>query len=104
MAPKYSKKMRAKLKGGGECFGCGMIREAGQMEYHHIIPIAEGGKRGYKNVIALCKPCHYAIHGRMVRNGKKRMKISDTMVAFCVMTELKKLIESKMEELRVKDG
>lgn len=52
---------KSKLKGYNgfkHCFAC---REPAQVR-HHIIWIKNGGRNHKKNIVALCRPCHAAVH------------------------------------------
>jgi len=58
------------------CFECGSSED---LQYHHIIPYAQGGKR----VIPLCGSCHNTVHlgekrsdnlGELIKQGIKRKK------------------------------
>ncbi len=41
---------------------CSICGEYGPLEIHHILPISEGGKDDYQNLIALCRNCHSFAH------------------------------------------
>ena len=43
---------------------CACCHRIDYLEYHHIIPIAEGGKDDFDNIILLCGRCHAIVHGR----------------------------------------
>ena len=44
---------------GLQCCNCG---SASDLQYHHIIPIAIGGKDINSNMCCLCYNCHYKLH------------------------------------------
>ena len=46
---------------GWRCATCG---RAGRLELHHKIPVSEGGDDSDANLCPLCRPCHFAEHGR----------------------------------------
>ena len=44
---------------GLQCCNCGSTED---LQYHHIIPIAIGGKDINSNICCLCYSCHYKLH------------------------------------------
>jgi len=52
-----------KLRDGYRCCECGA---GGQVEAHHLIPLAEGGADTAENMITLCLSCHGKRHGRTI--------------------------------------
>lgn len=48
---------------------CEMCRSQGRLtqatEVHHILPLEHGGTNNFKNLMALCKPCHSRITAKM---------------------------------------
>ena len=44
---------------GLKCCNCGSTSD---LQYHHIIPIAIGGKDINSNMCCLCYNCHYKLH------------------------------------------
>jgi predicted restriction endonuclease len=60
----YSKKERSDMldKQNGVCVGCGQQKTVNQVDGHHIIRHADGGKTNVENGAALCKNCHTQIH------------------------------------------
>ena len=44
---------------GLQCCNCGSTSD---LQYHHIIPIAIGGKDINSNMCCLCYDCHYKLH------------------------------------------
>ena len=57
-----SKQFKRVLKDSlpGECVNCGCKEE---LEYHHIVPLAQGGTNRLSNIAVLCSRCHKAVHG-----------------------------------------
>lgn len=60
---------------GTTCRICG----ATPIEYHHLIPIKDGGTNECGNVVPLCLDCHYKVHNKkrntaMNRQGRKRVE------------------------------
>ncbi len=45
---------------GDTCYNCG---STDCVEYHHIVPLANGGTNTIKNIVPLCHRCHQATHG-----------------------------------------
>ncbi|PEM10734.1 HNH endonuclease [Bacillus wiedmannii] len=43
-----------------ECANCG---KTGELDIHHIVPLAKGGTNRISNLVALCLECHGRIHG-----------------------------------------
>lgn len=67
----YRDKRFAKAKAlwaGRLCARCGLAPVA---EVHHIVPLSRGGTSAMKNLVGLCRPCHYAEHGK---NPPERME------------------------------
>jgi hypothetical protein len=42
------------------CFSCGSRRQP--LNWHHVIQVQYGGSNGLRNRVAICEPCHAAIH------------------------------------------
>ena len=47
---------------GSVCVNCGSDRD---VEYHHIVPLSNGGSIRAGNVVALCSICHLKAHGKL---------------------------------------
>lgn len=45
---------------GNECANCGSSLD---IEYHHVVPLALGGRNKLTNIIPLCHVCHQIAHG-----------------------------------------
>lgn len=58
-----SKTFRDRLKSelGCECVNCG---SAENIQYHHIVPLCNGGTNRISNIAPLCYSCHKASHGK----------------------------------------
>ena len=67
---------------GLQCCNCGSTSD---LQYHHIIPIAIGGKDINSNMCCLCYDCHYKLHhdgkdkkvnnyGELIKKGQARAK------------------------------
>ena len=41
------------------------------VQWHHIVPLANGGKSGGENLIPLCPNCHAVIHGALSEKNEK---------------------------------
>jgi 5-methylcytosine-specific restriction endonuclease McrA len=49
------------------CQNCGTKggpRGNAELHAHHIVPKSKGGTHKKRNLVTVCKACHYAIHGR----------------------------------------
>lgn len=62
---------RNKLKdtAGNICVNCGTTEH---IEYHHIVPLKNGGTNKLTNIVPLCEGCHYKAHDKTKmknRNG-----------------------------------
>lgn len=55
---------------------CEMCLEAGRyvpaQEVHHKVPLGDGGTNDFRNLMALCKPCHSRITAEMGDRWAKR--------------------------------
>ena len=49
---------------GNVCVNCGTDQN---IEYHHIVPVANGGRNVLTNMVALCHECHLKAHGKLKR-------------------------------------
>lgn len=47
---------------GTVCANCGSSQE---IEYHHIVPLSNGGTNRVSNYVALCSVCHLKAHGKL---------------------------------------
>lgn len=58
-----SKTFRDRLKSelGCECVNCGSTEN---IQYHHIVPLCNGGTNRISNIAPLCYSCHKASHGK----------------------------------------
>ncbi|MGH2924728.1 MAG: HNH endonuclease [Solirubrobacterales bacterium] len=54
-----SLRARALLRDGGRCVVCGTTR---QLEAHHVVPVAKGGRDELVNLETRCEDCHRATH------------------------------------------
>ena len=75
---KISERVKKALRQQAEnrCPICGEDDEF-TFEYHHIKPIAEGGKSEEPNLILLCSNCHSKVtHGRIERSEIEKIKKS----------------------------
>lgn len=61
------KSFRDKLKRekGEICCNC---RGAGYIEYHHIVPLRNGGTNNLSNIVPLCGDCHLKAHSKTGEN------------------------------------
>lgn len=61
-----------------ECWNyrCAICGRNDYLEYHHLIPISEGGTDDYDNIILLCACCHAAVHGRTYNPHKPNCRTS----------------------------
>lgn len=53
------------LRAGGRCERCsihGSETPLGFLDVHHRLPRSRGGSDCVENLVALCRPCHEAIH------------------------------------------
>lgn len=72
MISKYDKRIVAEFW-NNQCAICG---RNDILEYHHIIPKANGGSDNYDNLILLCACCHANTHGRIFNPAKPNRKTS----------------------------
>ena len=52
---------------GCKCMFCG----SSPVEYHHIVPLAQGGDNRINNLVPLCRACHLKAHGKNPIEGKQ---------------------------------
>lgn len=68
--------MKEKL--GNICVNCGSTES---IEYHHIVPIINGGSNNLSNIVPLCYECHCKAHDKAYKHrsieGRGRPKIID---------------------------
>lgn len=72
--PSFRKKLKDKL--GEVCVNCGSDKH---IEYHHIVPLKNGGTNKLSNIVPICESCHYKAHDRSGfknKNGGRPRKIS----------------------------
>ena len=61
---------------GEKCVNCG---SEDNIEYHHIVPLKNGGTNNITNIAPLCIPCHKKAHDRtnfISKNGGRPQAIS----------------------------
>lgn len=51
---------------GETCVNCFSDKD---IEYHHIVPLVNGGTNNLSNIVPLCKECHYKAHDRQYKHG-----------------------------------
>ena len=65
---------------GNHCINCNSTTD---IEYHHIVPLIAGGIDDIRNIVPLCRSCHFKSHSKVwhstsnKRQGRKR-KIDDS--------------------------
>lgn len=61
-----------------ECWNhkCAVCDQNDYLEFHHLIPLSEGGSDDYDNIILLCARCHAVIHNRTFNPNKPNCKTS----------------------------
>ena len=64
-----SKSFRDKMKKekGEICVNCGSIKF---IDYHHIVPLENGGTNNLSNIVPLCVNCHLAAHDKASHNNR----------------------------------
>lgn len=55
----YYKRMK-----GCTCVNCGSVID---IEYHHIVPLTNGGNDILSNIVPLCRQCHYNAHDKIYK-------------------------------------
>ena len=50
---------------GTKCVNCGNKEH---IEYHHIVPLKNGGTNNLGNIVPLCQKCHKLAHNKIHRN------------------------------------
>lgn len=61
---------------GCTCINCEATEN---MEYHHIVPLRNGGTNKLSNIVPICETCHYKAHDRSSfknKNGGRPRAIS----------------------------
>lgn len=51
---------------GKTCVNCFSDKD---IEYHHIVPLVNGGTNNLSNIVPLCKECHYKAHDKEYKHG-----------------------------------
>ena len=54
-------RLNMKSELGNKCVNCGSTEN---IEYHHIVPLKNGGTNNLSNIVPLCETCHYKAHDR----------------------------------------
>lgn len=62
----FRKKMKEKL--GSKCANCSSIEN---IEYHHIVPLKNGGTNKLSNIVPLCVECHCKAHDKKAIQGRE---------------------------------
>jgi len=52
-------------------YRCKRCRSRRNLEAHHIVPLAKGGKHELANIQTLCRSCHIALHGGPMYKERK---------------------------------
>lgn len=58
----YERQRRRLLEEAG--YRCSQCGRAGPLELHHVVEVEHGGDDSPGNLVVLCRPCHFAAHGR----------------------------------------
>lgn len=70
-SPSFREKMKKEL--GNTCCNCGSKEK---IEYHHIVPLKNGGTNNLGNITPLCQHCHCKAHNKIFRrtwnNGRPK--------------------------------
>ena len=70
-SPSFREKMKKEL--GNTCCNCGSKEK---IEYHHIVPLKNGGTNNLGNITPLCQECHCKAHNKIFRrtwnNGRPK--------------------------------
>lgn len=61
----FRKELKEKLS--DKCVNCNSDIS---IEYHHIVPLANGGTNKLSNIVPLCEICHYKAHDKSSFNNK----------------------------------
>lgn len=40
------------------CQYCGTTKEPYELTFDHVVPVAQGGRRGWANIVTACEPCN----------------------------------------------
>lgn len=70
----FRRKLLNKL--GNKCVNCGGVTH---IEYHHIVPLSNGGTNKLSNIVPLCVECHYNAHKKTNADGIKKAKDNGTI-------------------------
>lgn len=54
-------------------YGMAVPIDDGQLEVHHIVPVAQGGGDEPENLVTLCKDCHKRRHREQRAKGKEEV-------------------------------
>ena len=65
---KQSFRNELKNKLGSICVNC---ESTDNIEYHHIVPLANGGTNRITNIVPLCGECHSKVHNKPYRDHTK---------------------------------
>jgi 5-methylcytosine-specific restriction endonuclease McrA len=59
------------LRDHGVCQYCGHQYAKNQLTLDHVIPIVQGGKKSWENIVTACKPCNQRKGGRTPNQAGK---------------------------------
>ena len=63
----FREKLKEEL--GTTCVNCGNSKN---IEYHHIVPLINGGTNNISNIVPLCEECHYKAHDKEYKHGNPK--------------------------------
>lgn len=52
------------LRDQNTCQYCGQIFNKTQLTLDHVVPVVQGGRKGWENIVTACKPCNQKKGGR----------------------------------------
>ena len=81
--PRYREEMI--ITCGSVCINCGSKR---RIEYHHIVPLVNGGNHTFSNIVPLCEKCHMAAHDKKWKkncNPKGRPRVIEYETALPII-------------------
>lgn len=72
-APVKFTRLNVFSRDGFMCGYCGEKKHADDLTFDHVVPVIQGGKKSWTNIITACEPCNSRKEGRTPEQAKMKL-------------------------------